>query len=237
MTVKTIGMLGGMSWESTAVYYRVANETVRDRLGGSHSARVLLDSLDFAHIASMQQSGDWDGAADLLSARARALEAAGADMMLICTNTMHKVADRIEAAISVPLLHIADAAAAAIRDDGISRVGFLGTSFTMNEDFYTTRLAEHGIEVIVPQAADAELVNRVIFDELVRGVISEASRAEYRNVIGRLADEGAEGMLLACTEIELLIGEADSPVPVFPTGRIHVEAAVELSLDDARAGN
>lgn len=229
--MRTIGMLGGMSWESTAEYYRLANELVRDRLGGVHSARILLDSADFAEIEELQESAQWDRAAELLTSRARALETAGADLIVLCTNTMHKVADHIENAVSVPLLHIADATAAAVHDAGPRRVGLLGTAFTMQQGFYRDRLASHGIEVVVPAAEDRALVHRVIYEELVRGVVRNVSRGEYLEIIRRLVDdEGAEGVVLGCTEIELLIGTDDSPVPVFPTTRIHVEAAVEHAL-------
>lgn len=228
--MKTIGMLGGMSWESTAEYYRLANELVRDRLGGVHSAQILLDSLDFADIEALQAAGDWDRAGGTLAAHAQALETAGADMIVVCTNTMHKVADAIERAISIPLVHIAETTAAAIQDAGLTRVGLLGTAFTMEQDFYRDRLAAHGIDVIVPEPADRAVVHEVIYHELVRGIVREDSRARYRAVIARLVDQGAQGIILGCTEIELLVAQADSPVPVFPTTRIHIEAAVQEAL-------
>ena len=222
-----------MSWESTAVYYRLANELVRERLGGMHSGRIVLDSVDFADIEALQVSAQWEAAGRVLAARARALELAGADCLLICTNTMHLVVDQIETATSIPVLHIADTTAAAARAAGATRVGLLGTAFTMEQDFYRDRLAAHGLDVIVPDADDRALVHRVIYDELVRGVVSEESRAAYRRVIDRLVERGAEGIILGCTEIELLVGPDDSPVPVFPTTRIHVEAAVDFALDDS----
>mgnify|MGYP001312291571 CR=1 FL=1 len=228
--MRMIGMLGGMSWESTAQYYRLANELVRDRLGGVHSARVLLDSVDFAVIETLQVAGEWEAAGRLLADRARALEAGGAELLVLCTNTMHKVADAIEQAVSVPLLHLADVTAQAVRLAGLERVGLLGTAFTMEQDFYRDRIASHGIEVLVPGAGDREIVHRIIYDELVRGVVRQDSRVAYQQVIERLVDRGAQGVILGCTEIELLIGAEDSPVPVFPTTRLHVTAAVEFAL-------
>ncbi len=228
--MRLIGMLGGMSWESTAEYYRLANELVRERLGGVHSARILLDSVDFAEIEALQATAEWERAGELLAGRARALQDGGADLLVLCTNTMHKVADAIERAVSVPLVHIADATARAVRSAGLARVGLLGTAFTMEQDFHRDRIASHGLEVIVPDPADREVVHRVIYHELVRGIVRDESRAAYQQVIGRLAGQGAEGVILGCTEIELLIGAADSPIPVFPTTRIHVEAAVEQAL-------
>jgi aspartate racemase len=228
--VKTIGLLGGMSWESTAEYYRIVNETVRERLGGYHSAKVLLDSVDFAEIESLQTSGDWDGAADQLAAHALALQGAGADLVVLCTNTMHVVAERIEAVLAVPFLHIGDATAQTVRRAGVRTVGLLGTAFTMTMPFLSDRLTAHGLSVLVPEERDVEIVHRVIYDELVHGVVREASRDEYRAVIRRLVSRGAEGVILGCTEIELLIGADDSAVPVFATTRIHAEAAVEVAL-------
>ena len=230
--MRTIGLLGGMSWESSALYYRLANEIVRDRLGGLHSAHCVLYSVDFAGIAAMQRAGSWDAAAAELAEAARGLESAGADMVLLCTNTMHKVADQVQASLTVPLLHIADTTAAAVATAGLRRVGLLGTAFTMEQSFYRDRLATRGLEVVVPGPEDRALVHRVIYDELCLGIVSDASRAEYQAVIGRLVDDGAEGVLLACTEIELLITADDSPVPVFPTTQLHVIAAVDLALAD-----
>lgn len=228
--MQTIGLIGGMSWESTAVYYREANELVRDRLGGLHSARILLASLDFHEISELQKAGEWDAAGEILARCARGLEASGADMVLICTNTMHLLVDTVQAAVGVPVLHIGDTAAAAVRARGLRRVALLGTAFTMEKPFYRERIAEHGIEVLVPDEADRAEIHRAIFKELAVGVISEDTRAEFRAIIERLVARGAEGIILGCTEIELLIGSEDSPVPVFPTARLHIEAAVERAL-------
>ncbi|OKJ13703.1 aspartate/glutamate racemase family protein [Kitasatospora sp. CB01950] len=228
--MKTIGLLGGMSWESTAEYYRLLNELTRERLGGLHSAKCVLYSVDFAEIEQLQAAGRWQEAGELLAAAARSVEAAGADLLLICTNTMHKVADQVAAAIGIPLLHLADATAEAVLAAGVERVGLLGTAFTMEQDFYRERLAGHGLEVIVPDAAGRELVHRVIYQELCLGVVREESRAAYRGVIAELVAAGAQGVILGCTEIELLVGAEDSPVPVFPTTRIHASAAVAAAL-------
>lgn len=225
-----IGMLGGMSWESTAEYYRLANQIVRERLGGMHSARVLLHSVDFADIERMQVDGRWDEAGDVLAAAAADLERGGAELLVLCTNTMHKVADRIEAAVSIPFLHLADATARAALDAAVRSVGLLGTAFTMEEEFYRERLESHGLTVLVPGPEDRALVHRVIYDELVQGVVSESSREAYRQVMARLVSSGAEGIVLGCTEIELLVGPEDATVPLFPTTRLHVEAAVDLAL-------
>ncbi|MEU6394562.1 aspartate/glutamate racemase family protein [Streptomyces sp. NPDC046939] len=230
--MRTIGLIGGMSWESTAEYYRLLNELTRDRLGGLHSARIVLYSVDFAEIERLQVAGDWEEAGRVLGAAARSLEAAGADLLLICTNTMHKVADQVRAATSVPLLHLADATADAVRAAGAKRVGLLGTAFTMEQDFYRGRLASHGLDVLVPDEAGRALVHRVIYEELCLGIVRDASRAAYQEVIAGLVAAGAEGIVLGCTEIELLIGAEDSPVPVFPTARLHAEAAVREALRD-----
>ncbi|GAA1938000.1 aspartate/glutamate racemase family protein [Nocardioides hwasunensis] len=228
--MRTIGLLGGMSWESSALYYQVVNEAVRERLGGYHSAKVLMSSVDFAEVEAMQATGDWDAAGELLAAEARALEAAGADCLVLCTNTMHKVAGAIEAAASIPLLHIVDVTAAAIHDAGLSRVALLGTRFTMEQPFVRERLEAQGIEVLVPTGDDLELVHRVIYDELVHGVVRDGSRSAYVDVVARLATAGAEGVILGCTEIELLIGADDVEVPVFATTRLHALAAVDFAL-------
>ncbi|WP_406268812.1 aspartate/glutamate racemase family protein [Streptomyces sp. NBC_00191] len=228
--MKTIGLIGGMSWESSAEYYRLLNELVRERLGGLHSAKCVLHSVDFAEIEELQVAGDWARAGEILADAARGLEAAGADLLLICTNTMHKVAGQVEAAVSVPLLHLADATADAVRAQGLGRVGLLGTAFTMEQDFYRDRLAGHGLDVLTPDAEGRALVHRVIYEELCLGVVREESRAAYQDVIAELVAAGAEGVVLGCTEIELLIGEKDSPVPVFPTTRLHAEAAVDAAL-------
>ncbi len=228
--MRTIGLLGGMSWESSIEYYRVMNELVRRRRGGLHSAPCLLHSFDFAEVTALQSGGGWDDAGDLLAGAAKGLEAAGAELLLICTNTMHKVAPAVEAAISVPLLHIVDATAERVRASGLGTVGLLGSSFTMEDGFYQERMQAHGVRVLVPGEADRLLVHRVIFEELCAGVVSDASRRAYREVMSRLAAAGAEGVILGCTEIELLVGQADSPVEVFPTTRIHAEAAVAAAM-------
>ncbi|WP_290053628.1 aspartate/glutamate racemase family protein [Amycolatopsis solani] len=228
--MKVIGLLGGMSWESSAQYYRLVNERVKDVLGGFHSARTVLYSVDFAEIERMQADGRWDDAGAELNRAAKALEAAGADVVVLCTNTMHKVADQVEEGLGIPLLHLGDATAAAVRAAGIRRVGLLGTAFTMGQSFYRDRLAAHGLDVLVPPAEDRDLVHRVIYDELVLGVVEPASREAYRGVIARLVEAGAEGVIYGCTEIELLVGPEDSPVPAFPTTRLHAEAAVDYAL-------
>ncbi|WP_416903707.1 aspartate/glutamate racemase family protein [Micromonospora echinospora] len=226
----TIGMLGGMSWESSAHYYRLVNELVRDRLGGLHSARCVLLSVDFADIESLQSTGEWEQAGRLLGQAAAAVQAAGADLLLLCTNTMHKVADQIQAAVSIPLLHLADTTAEAVTAAGLHTVGLLGTAFTMEEDFYRDRLTRHGLRVIVPEPDDRAEVHRIIYDELCLGDVRETSRQTYQQFIERLVESGAQGVILGCTEIELLISPADSPVAVFPTSRLHVEAAVNAAL-------
>ncbi len=232
--MRTIGLLGGMSWESTAEYYRLLNELTRERLGGLHSARCVLYSVDFAEIERLQAEGRWEQAAEVLAEAARALESAGVDMLLLCTNTMHKVADEVAAAVSVPLLHLADTTAEAVRARGLRRVGLLGTAFTMEQDFYRGRLERHGLTVLVPDAAARSTVHRVIYEELCLGVVREESRTAYRAVIDDLVAAGAEGIVLGCTEIELLIGPEHSPVPVFPTTRLHAEAAVTRALSSAQ---
>jgi aspartate racemase len=224
--VRLVGLLGGMSWESTAEYYRLANEIVRERVGGLASARILLHSVDFAEVERMQASGEWDAAGRLLADAAAGLERGGAELLVLCTNTMHKVADAIESAVSIPLLHIADVTADAVRSAGLSRVGLLATAYTMEQPFLRDRLAAHGLTVLVPSADDRAEVHRVIYDELCLGVVCDESRTAYREVIGRLVAAGAEGVVLGCTEVELLVGADDSPVPVFPTTRLHVEAAL-----------
>ncbi|SOE03293.1 aspartate/glutamate racemase family protein [Blastococcus haudaquaticus] len=228
--MKTIGLLGGMSWESSALYYRLLNESVREQLGGLHSARCVLLSVDFAEIERLQVAGDWARAGDLLAADARSLQAAGADLVVLCTNTMHTVAGTVTAALDVPFLHIGDSTAAAVTAAGLSRIGLLGTSYTMEQPFLVDRLSAAGLEVVVPDAADRAAVHRVIFEELVRGIVREGSRRTYQEVIDRLVDRGAQGVVLGCTEIELLIGPDDVPVPTFPTTALHVAAAVRAAL-------
>ncbi|MGN6753952.1 MAG: aspartate/glutamate racemase family protein [Intrasporangium sp.] len=234
--MKRIGLIGGMSWESTAEYYRLINEDAARRLGGLHSAPIVMSSVDFAEIERLQMAGDWGAAGDLLAHEARCVAAAGADFLVLCTNTMHKVADRIEASVTVPFLHLADATAAAVQAEGVTRVGLLGTAFTMEQDFYRDRLAARGLEVVVPDEADRAKVHRVIYDELCHGVILPQSRQRYLDVIDRLVDRGVGGVILGCTEIELLIDpDAPSPVPLFPTTRIHAWAAVDLALEGGGA--
>lgn len=229
--MKTIGLLGGMSWESTVPYYQIINRLVKERLGGLHSAKCVLYSVDFAEIEACQAAGEWDRSGEILGQAAAALERAGADFIVICTNTMHKVAEQIERRLSVPLLHIADAAADALLSAGVTRPALLGTRYTMTEDFYLGRLRRRGIEALVPSAEDMELVDRVIFEELCLGVVKASSRAEYARIIASLAAHGAQGVLLGCTEIGMLIGPGDSPIPVFDTTEIHAERAVRAALE------
>lgn len=232
MTMKTLGLIGGMSWESTLPYYRLINEQVRARLGGLHSAKLVLYSVDFAEIEQLQQAGDWVTAGARLADAARALAAAGAEALVLCTNTMHKVAPAIAAAVNVPLLHIADPTAAAIRAAGLTRVGLLGTRFTMEQDFYVERLRGQGLDVLLPDAGQREIVHSVIYDELCRGRSEPASRVAYRAIIADLACRGAEAVILGCTEISLLIGPDDSPLPLFDTTQLHARAAVDFALAD-----
>jgi aspartate racemase len=229
--VKRIGLLGGMSWESSAEYYRFLNEEVRARCGGLHSADCLLRSVDFTNVEPLQRAGRWEEAGALLAAEARALTTAGAEVLVLCTNTMHKVADAVTAAVDVPFVHIADATAEAVRADRLRTVGLLATAYTMEQDFYVGRLREmHGINVLVPGAEDRRIVHDVIYDELCVGVISDGSREEYRRIMLELSERGAQGVLFGCTEIDLLVGPQDAPVPVFDTTRLHVKKAVDLAL-------
>ena len=229
--MKTIGMIGGMSWESSIEYYRIVNEAVKERLGDLHSAKSVMVSVDFAEIEMLQREGRWEQATRAMVAAAQAVEAGGADFLIICTNTMHKMAEEVQQGIGIPLLHIADATAEVIGARGLQRVGLLGTRFTMEEDFYRGRLVEKfHLGVLIPEAADREIVHRVIYDELVLGKIRPASKAEYLRIIAGLAQAGAEGIILGCTEIGLLISQADSRLPLFDTTRIHALAAVEYAL-------
>ncbi len=228
--MKTIGLIGGMSWESSIEYERVIHEEVRRRLGGTHSARTIHWTFDFHDIEALQASGEWDRAAVMVADAALRLESAGADLLVLCTNTMHKVADAIVGAVSVPFLHIADVTAAAVRADGIRRVGLLGTAYTMEHAFYRGRLEDRGLEVIVPDARERAEVQGVIFDELVRGVTTEASRRRFREISSGLVSSGAKGIIAGCTEIELLLGPDDLQVPYYPTARLHALAAVEAAL-------
>ena len=223
-------MLGGMSWESTALYYRLANELVRDQRGGLASADLLVRSVDFAQVRELQVQGRWDDAADLLLREAKALEAAGAQLLVLCTNYMHKTAPVLEAGLGVPFLHIADVAARAAAALGATRVGLTGVGATMAEPFYATRLGRHGLDVLVPDEADRGLLDRAIFGELCRGVLSEGTRTALRGVLARLVEQGAEAVVLGCTELELLLGPDDCSVPLLPTARLHVEAAVSAAL-------
>ncbi len=229
--MKRIGLLGGMSWESSAEYYRLVNEATRERLGGLHSADCLLRSVDFADVEQLQRAGSWEEAGALLAGEARALVRAGAELLMLCTNTMHKVADAIAGAVDVPFVHIADTTADALRAAGIGRVGLLATAYTMEQDFYVGRLRDqHGLDVLVPDAADRRIVHHVIYDELCVGVVAPESREEYRRIMRELAGRGAEGILLGCTEIDLLVTQDDSPVPVFDTTHLHAQRAVDLAL-------
>ena len=229
--MKTIGLLGGMSWESTQGYYRAINEGVKEALGGLHSAKLVLNSVDFAEIEACQQSGDWRKAGEILAQAAQGVEAAGADCLLICTNTMHKVAEDIDDAISIPLIHIADATGEALKQAGVKRVGLLGTAFTMEQDFYKGRLSErHDLEVLVPKAEDRALIHRVIFQELCVGITTNASKAEYLRIIEALKEQGAEAVILGCTEIGMLVTQADTNTPLFDTTEIHAGAAVTFAL-------
>jgi len=229
--VKIIGLLGGMSWESTAPYYRYINESIKERLGGYHSAKVILYSVDFDEVERLQQSGNWEAAGSLLAQAARAIESAGADCLLLCTNTMHKVTPAIEAAVCIPLLHIVDATAQQIKSTGLSKIGLLGTRFTMEVAFYTDRLnARHGLSVLIPDEQDREIIHRVIYEELCRGQVVNKSRTEYCRVMADLVRRGAEGIILGCTEISILVGADDSSVPLFDTTRIHACKAVEWAL-------
>ena len=231
MSQKVIGLIGGMSWESSAEYYRIINQTVRTRLGGLRSARCLMWSFDFSDIEGLQRAALWDDAAAEMIAAARRLERGGADFIVICTNTMHRVADQVQAAIELPLLHIADPTAVRIRQSGLKRVGLLGTAFTMEQDFYKGRLADrHGLEVLVPGHDDRALVHRVIYEELVQGRVEPSSRQACRGLIGRLVERGAEAVILGCTELMLLVKPEDSDVPLFDTTALHAQAAVELAI-------
>ncbi|MFS2126721.1 aspartate/glutamate racemase family protein [Pseudomonas sp. Pseusp97] len=229
--MKTIGLIGGMSWESTIPYYRQINERIKERLGGLHSAKVALYSVDFHEIERLQHAGDWDAAGRVLANAARSLKAAGADLLVLCTNTMHKVAPAIEAAVDIPLLHIADPTAQAIRAAGVVTVGLLGTRFTMEQAFYKDRLVDRfGLQVLTPGEADRQVVHRIIYEELCLGRIRDESREEYRRIIGALVEQGAEAVILGCTEISLLVGAADAPVPLFDTTALHALYAADAAL-------
>ena len=228
--MKTIGLIGGMSWESTAVYYSLINREVQKRLGGVHSARIVMVSVDFADLEELQRAGRWDEATKLMVDAGRTLARAGAELLLICTNTMHRMADEVEQGAGIPLLHICDPAARKAKAAGLSRVALLGTAYTMEQSFYKDRLRSHGLDVMVPGEADRAAVHRVIYEELVCGRIEQASRKSCREIIARLAARGAEGVVLGCTELPLLIKPEDSAIPLFDTTELHALAAVDLAL-------
>lgn len=229
--MKTIGLIGGMSWESSAEYYRIVNETVKQRLGGLHSAQCLMYSVDFADIERLQHEGRWDEAGQAMAQAAQRLERGGADFVVLCTNTMHKLANYIEAAVSIPLLHIADPTAQKIAEAGITRIGLLGTAFTMEQDFYRGRLTEkYGLDVLIPEADERVIVHRIIYEELVLGIVRDDSRDAYKRIINHLVERGAQGIILGCTEIMLLIAPQDCPVPSFDTTTLHAVAAADYAL-------
>jgi aspartate racemase len=229
--MKTLGLIGGMSWESTVPYYRLINEGVKARLGGLHSAKLVLYSVDFAEVEALQRAGQWQAAGQMLAQAAHSLHAAGAQALVLCTNTMHKVAEAIESAVDVPLIHIADATARAVSAAGLQKVGLLGTRFTMEQDFYKARLQNaFGLDVLVPSQNDRDEAHRIIYDELCLGQVHDASREAYRRIMGQLASEGAQGIILGCTEIGLLVSDKDSPVPLFDTTALHAQAAVDWML-------
>ena len=230
--MKTIGLIGSMSWESTVTYYKIVNEVIKERLGGLHSAKVLLYSVDFQEIEACQAKGEWDKSADILTEAAMNLERAGADFIVICTNTMHKVASQIQAKIGIPILHIAEATAQELIEHQIDKVALLGTKYTMKQDFYKEKLIEAGIEVLIPEDEDVEVVNHIIYDELCLGIISQESREQYLQIIEKLKERGAQGVILGCTEIGLLIKQEDTSLPVFDTTQIHGTKAALLALAD-----
>jgi len=229
--MKTIGLIGGMSWESTVTYYCLINEAVKNKMGGLHSAKILLYSVDFAEIEEYQAKGEWEKSAEVLAQAAVNLEKAGADFIVICTNTMHKVVPQIQKKIQIPVIHIAQATASVLKEQGVERVGLLGTKYTMTQDFYKSKLTEAGIQVLIPDDADVEIVNNIIYGELCLGVIREESRKEYVRIIDSMMAKGAQGVILGCTEIGLLIKQADTTLPVFDTTQIHAAKAAELSMD------
>jgi len=229
--MKTIGMIGGLSWESTANYYRDINQGVKAKLGGLHSARIVLNSVDFAEIEVLQHKGQWQEAGDILAQSASSVEKGGADFLLLCTNTMHKVSDQIQSAIEIPFLHIADATAQVLVKQGVTKVGLLGTRFTMEDTFYKGRLeSDYQVAVETPDAPDRDLIHRVIYEELCQGVISDTSRQAFLKVIDKLAGQGVQGVILGCTEIAMLVSSRDTDVPLYDTARIHTDAAVAMAL-------
>ena len=230
--MKTIGLLGGMIWESTVHYYQIINEEVQNKLGGLHSAKIVLYSVEFSEIEQYQSSGQWEKCGEILGKAAKSIEAAGADFLLICTNTIHKVAPQIASMIQIPIIHIADATVDELEKCGIRRAGLLGTKYTMTQDFYKDRLADRGIEVLIPDTVDVDAINAVIFEELCIGKINEESRKEFQRIIGELREKGAESVILGCTELGLLIQQSDVPVPLFDTTVIHAKKAVQIALED-----
>ena len=228
--MKTIGLIGGMSWESTVTYYRIVNEVVKEQLGGLHSAKVLLYSVDFQEIEECQANGEWDKSAEILGRAAENLEKAGADFIVICTNTMHKVVPQIQQKISIPIIHVAEATAEKLNENNINRVALLGTKYTMKEDFYKAKLITNEIQVLIQDEEDMEFINHVIYDELCLGIISEESRKEYKKIIDKLKEKGAQGVILGCTEIGLLIGQQDTLLPVFDTTQIHATKAAMFAI-------
>ena len=228
--MQTIGLVGGMSWESSAVYYKLINTGVEERLGGLHSAKSVLSSVEFSELTAAQAGGRWDDVAAMVAGAARGVEAAGADFLLLCTTTFHKVADLVESSVSIPMLHLGDVVAEAIKDHGISSVALIGTAFTMEHDFFTDRLASHGLEVLVPDAQHHAEIDRIIYEELVHGRVLDSSRRTVVGLIDELWDAGAKGVVLGCTELELLVKQADSELPVFPCTTLHVKAALDRAL-------
>lgn len=228
--MKTVGLLGGMSWQSTSLYYKMINELVRNQLGGLHSAKICMVSVDFHEIEQLQFAGDWQKAGELLAEQARKVESGGADFLLLCTNTMHKVAGAIEGAITIPMLHLADATASAIKQDGKRKVGLLGTRFTMEQEFYKGRLEQQGLEVIIPDDRGMQRVHDIIFDELCKGVVRNSSRQSYLEIMDSMIKQGAEGIILGCTEICMLVNQTHTQVPLFNTTEIHATEAVKLAL-------
>ncbi len=229
--MKTIGLIGGMSWESTADYYREINKRVKKKLGGLHSAKIVLYSVDFEPIAKLQHSGDWEATGGILADAARSVEAGGAEFILICTNTMHKVADQVEQAVDIPLLHIADATAEVLIENGVKKVGLLGTAFTMEQEFYKGRLSKmHGLDVIVPDTPDRKIIHDIIYQELCLGHIEQASKQEYIRIVNKLTEMGSQGIILGCTEIGMLLSQDDTKTPLYDTTIIHAEKAVDLAI-------
>lgn len=231
--MKTIGLIGGMSWESTAEYYRIINEAVKERLGGFHSAKIVMYSVDFKEIRELQLEARWDEATNLMIDAARRVERGGADFVLICTNTMHKMADEVEASIGIPLLHIADVTAERIISSGLKKVGLFGSAFTMEQDFYKGRLIDkYGLEVVIPSQIERQVVDNIIFNELCLGEINDSSREQIKTIMGNLVDDGAQGIILGCTELPSLIKQKDCSVPLFDTTAIHAKAAVDYAFRD-----